>query len=123
MSYMDICILGWNLNAAMFFVNLILAVNILKSEDLEHFDKQKEILNNLQQEFEQYYPNRRFETVISFIVPFTAFYRILFKLIELYMFLHKNKGAKFYDFVVYKYQTDYYLPHYLKKIHSYIKLV
>ena len=33
MTYADIFIIGWNLNALMFILNLFLAVNILKSNE------------------------------------------------------------------------------------------
>lgn len=106
MNYLDICILGWNLNAMMFVVNLFLAANIVRNGDVDEFQKESELLSDLHQEFEQYYPNRKVETVISYLVPFTAFYRILFKLIEMVLFFNKNKGTKMYDFIVYKYQRD-----------------
>ena len=106
MSYSDIFILGWNLNGMMFVVNLFLAVNVLKSSDVEDLEEESRVLNELKQEFDKYYPNRQYETLISYFIPFTAFYRIVFKIIEMLMFFSKNKGTKMFDFIVYKYQSD-----------------
>ncbi|MEA3353481.1 MAG: hypothetical protein U9Q33_06680 [Campylobacterota bacterium] len=106
MSYSDILILGWNLNAFMFVINLFLAVNIVRSNDPTQLEKESKVLNELSQEMEKYYPNRQVETLISYLIPFTAFYRILFKLIEMNMFFSKNKGTKMFDFVIYKYQKE-----------------
>ena len=107
MSYSDIFILGWNLNALMFVINLFVAVNIFRSvEDPIELQEYTNTIEELNEEFKKYYPNRTFETLISFIVPFTAFYRILFRLIEMYLFFKKNQGTKIYDFMIYKYQHD-----------------
>ncbi len=106
MSYADILILGWNLNALMFVVNLFLAINVMKSADMEEFEKESERLSVLKQQFDAYYPNRRYETLASYLIPFTAFYRISFKLLEMGLFFSKNRGTKMFDFIVYKYQTD-----------------
>ncbi|MEA3288791.1 MAG: hypothetical protein U9Q04_01310 [Campylobacterota bacterium] len=106
MNYSDIFILGWNLNAFMFVINLFLAVNIVRSNDPERLEKESELLNKLSSEMEEYYPNRQIETLISYLVPFTAFYRILFKLAEMIMFFNKNRGTKMFDFIIYKYQQD-----------------
>ena len=106
MEYSDILILGWNLNAMMFVVNLLIAINIIKTKEIEQFQKEAEMLKGLTQQIEKYYPNKQYETLISYMIPFTAFYRILFKLIEMQMFFTKNKGTKIYDFIVYKYKTD-----------------
>jgi hypothetical protein len=106
MEYIDIFILGWNLNALMFVVNLFLAANIIKTSQIDIFEQQKETLDTLQKEFEQYYPNRKIETLVSYMIPFTAFYRVLFRIVEMSFFLNKNKGSHIFDYVVYKYQND-----------------
>jgi hypothetical protein len=106
MSYSDIFILGWNLNAMMFVVNLFLAVSVMRSADMEQVEKEGQVLSALKQQFDTYYPNRKYETLISYLIPFVAFYRIVFKLIEMRMFFFKNKGAKMFDFMVYKYEKD-----------------
>ena len=106
MNYTDILIIGWNLNAMMFVVNLLIAVNIIRTNEADKFQEESEVLRELSTEMEEYYPNKQYETLISYMIPFTAFYRILFKLFEMGMFFNKNKGTKIYDFIVYKYQTD-----------------
>ena len=106
MNYTDILILGWNLNAMMFVVNLVIAVNIIRTNDVDQFQKESENLRELSTQMEEYYPNKQYETLLSYAIPFTAFYRILFKLIEMVMFFNKNRGTKIYDFIVYKYQND-----------------
>lgn len=106
MTYTDIIILGWNLNAMMFVVNLFLAFNVMRADDMEKLQKQGELLSKLKQEFDNYYPNRRYETLLSYMIPYTAFYRIVFKLIEMSMFFSKNKGTKMFDFMIYKYEKD-----------------
>ena len=73
MSYFDILSLGWNLNALMFVINLVLAINIIKTNDISKLHKESKILNDLKTEFDKLYPNRGFETLISYVVPFTAF--------------------------------------------------
>ena len=105
-SYSEIFMLGWNLNAFMFVVNLILAVNIIKTNDIANLHKESEILKELKEEFEKFYPNRGFETMISYAIPFTAFFRVGWKLIEMNMFFSKNEGTSMFDFMVYKYKTD-----------------
>ena len=106
MNYTDIIILGWNLNALMFVVNLVLAINIIRTNEAERFQEESEKLRELSSQMEEYYPNKQYETLLSYAIPFTAFYRILFKLIEMVMFFNKNKGTKMYDFIVFKYQND-----------------
>jgi hypothetical protein len=106
MSYEDIFIIGWNLNAFMFIVNLIFAINVIKSNDPIELAKESEMLRELKEEFDNYYPNRRYDTLLTYFIPFTAFYRVIFRIIEMKMFFKKNNGAKMYDFMIYKYQTD-----------------
>jgi len=106
MSYADIFIIGWNLNALMFVVNLLLAIGVLKSNDPVSLTKESEVLRELKEELDNYYPNRRYDTLITYLIPFTAFFRVSFRIYEMKMFFDKNKGTKMYDFMIYKYQTD-----------------
>ena len=106
MSYLDIFILGWNLNALMFVVNLVLAVQIIKSSDTMDLHQQSKILNELKDEFDTFYPNRGYETFASYVVPFTAFFRVGWRLIEMISFFNKNQGTRIFDFMVYKYKSD-----------------
>ena len=106
MSYFDIFILGWNLNAMMFFLNLILAFKVIKSNDAVTLHKETETLNELKIELEKFYPNRGMETFFTYLIPFTAFFRVGWRLIEMNMFFIKNKEARMFDFMVYKYEAD-----------------
>jgi len=106
MSYGDIFIIGWNLNALMFVVNLLMAFTILKSSDPMELVKESEQLGLLKEEFDKYYPNRRYETLITYFFPFTAFFRLGFRFFEMSLFFKKNEGTKMYDFMIYKYQSD-----------------
>jgi len=106
MSYSEIFIIGWNLNALMFVVNLILAVNVLKGADVVKVSKAQEKLSELKEEIDIHYPNRGMETLASYMIPFTAFYRVGFRLLELWSFLKQNDGATLFDFMVFKYQQD-----------------
>ena len=106
MSYGDIFIIGWNLNALMFVVNLLMAFTILKSSDPMDLVKESEQLGLLKEEFDKYYPNRRYETLITYFFPFTAFFRLGFRFFEMSLFFKKNEGTKMYDFMIYKYQSD-----------------
>ncbi len=106
MSYLDIFILGWNLNALMFVVNLLLAVRVIKTNDIEEIEAQTRLLEDLKYEFDKYYPNRKIEILTSYIVPFTAFFRMSLRLLEMFLFFSKNKNTTMYDFMVYKYSYD-----------------
>jgi hypothetical protein len=90
----------------MFIINLILAVKIIKSGDITNLHQESKILNELKDEFDKFYPNRSYETLFSYIIPFTAFFRVGWKLIEMNMFFKKNEGTTMFDFMVYKYQLD-----------------
>ncbi len=106
LSYTDIFILGWNLNALMFVVNLMMAMRILNSNDVNELHKESETLKNLKEKFDELYPNRKYDVFISYLFPFTAFFRVLFRIIEMAMFFNKNEGTKMYHFMIYKYQLD-----------------
>ncbi len=106
MSYLDICITGWNLNALMFVVNLFIAVRTISTQDRSKLYEENLILKELKDEFDRYYPNRIYSTIISYLVPFTAFFRMSFRLVEMFFFFKKNQNAKMFDYMVYKYQFD-----------------
>ena len=44
--------------------------------------------------------------MITYVVPFTAFFRMNYKLVEMYFFFQKNTEAKMFDYMVYKYTYD-----------------
>ncbi len=106
LSYIDIFMLGWNLNALMFVVNLLLAMKILNSSDPEALHEQNETLHELKEEFDKLYPNRKYEALITYAIPFTAFFRSSYRIIEMVLFFNKNQGSKMFDYMVYKYQSD-----------------
>ena len=75
MSYLDICITGWNLNAFMFVVNLLIAVRTVSTQDRSTLYEESLVLKELKEELEKYYPNRVYSTIITYLVPFTAFFK------------------------------------------------
>ena len=58
MSYLDICITGWNLNALMFVVNLLIAIRTISTQDKSRLYEESLVLKELKEELEKYYPNR-----------------------------------------------------------------
>ena len=106
MTYSEIFILGWNANALMFVINLLLAITIVKANDPMDLEKQNEELGKLKEEFDNYYPNRKYETLITYLMPFTGFFRMTFRIIEMLSFFSRNKGSSMFDFMVYKYSID-----------------
>lgn len=106
MSYLDICIIGWNLNALMFVINLLIAVRVVSTQDRTKLQEESLVLKELKDELDMYYPYRSYSTFISYVVPFTAFFRMSFRLVEMYFFFQKNQEAKMFDYMVYKYSVD-----------------
>jgi hypothetical protein len=106
MSYLDICIMGWNLNAFMFVVNFLIAIKVISTGDRDKLHEESLVLKELKDELEEYYPNRTYTTMITYLVPFTAFFRMSFRLIEMFLFFQKNREAKMFDYMVYKYSSD-----------------
>lgn len=106
MSYLDICIIGWNLNALMFVVNFLLAIRVISSQDRNTLEKESMVLKELKEELDTYYPYRTYSTFMTYIVPFAGFFRMSFRLIEMFFFFQKNENTKMFDFMVFKYQTE-----------------
>ncbi len=106
MSYLDIFILGWNLNALMFLVNFILAIRVLIGQDREKLQEESMVLKELKEQMDKYYPYRTQTTIVTYAVPFTAFFRMSFRLIEMALFFQKNKDSKMFDYMVYKYTNE-----------------
>lgn len=90
----------------MFVVNMLLAIRVIRSKDPEELQEENEQLQRLKEEFDSYYPNRRYETLITYLIPFTAFFRMSFRLIEMLSFFSRNSGTTMYDFMVYKYVSE-----------------
>lgn len=106
MSYLDICIMGWNLNAFMFVVNFLIAIRVISTQDRMKLQEESLVLKELKDELEEYYPNRTYTTMITYLVPFTAFFRMSFRMVEMFLFFQKNTDAKMFDYMVYKYSSD-----------------
>lgn len=106
MSYLDICILGWNLNAFMFLVNFFLAIRVISRHDTQKLQEESLVLKNLKEEMDKYYPYRTQTTIITYLVPFTAFFRMSFRLVEMVFFFQKNENTKMFDYMVYKYTNE-----------------
>lgn len=106
MTYLDICIFGWNLNAFMFVVNFFIAIKTMSNQDREKLQEESLVLKELKDDLDRYYPYKTEETLISYLVPFTAFFRMSFRLIEMFFFFQKNQNAKMFDFMVYKYKVE-----------------
>ena len=45
-------------------------------------------------------------TLLTYMIPFTAFFRMSYRLFEMYMFFTKNSGTSMYDYMSYKYESD-----------------
>lgn len=106
MSYLDICILGWNLNALMFLINFVMAIKVISSQNSDKLQEESLILKDLKEQMDKYYPYRTQSTIITYIVPFTAFFRMLLRFIEMFFFFQKNQNSKMFDYMVYKYMTE-----------------
>ena len=102
MSYTDIFILGWNLNAFMFVINFFIVLKVITSKANSDLKAESQVLRELKTEFERYYPYRKYTTLMTYIIPFTMSYRLL----EMYLFFSKNSGTSMYDYMAYKYQAD-----------------
>lgn len=106
MSYLDIFIMGWNLNALMFVINFLMAIRVVSKGNREDLQKESEVLGQLKAELDVYYPYRMQTTFLTYLVPFTAFFRMGFRFLEMFLFFSKNKGAKMFDYMVFKYESD-----------------
>jgi hypothetical protein len=90
----------------MFLSNLFLAVSSFNPKDITQIHKQSSILRELKQEHAKLFPNRRYETLISYFVPFTAFFRVAYRYFEMFMFFRTNKDTQMFDYMVYTYTKD-----------------
>lgn len=106
MTYLDIFIIGWNLNAMMFMINFLIVIKVVNSKKQEDFAQQSKVLRELKKEFDYYYPYQRYMTLSTYILPFTAFFRMGYRLFEMFMFFNRNTGTTMYDYMLYKYQLE-----------------
>ncbi len=106
MSYYEIFVIGWSLNVFMFLVNLFVAIGIFSNEDMGNIYEENMVLTELKEELERYYPYKTLFAFVSYIIPFTAFFKILFGFIEMYFFFQKNSQARMFDYIVYKHTSE-----------------
>jgi len=106
MSYEEIFIVGWNLNLVMFLLNFFIAMRAISSKSKEQLEEENRYPANLKEEFDMYYPYRKYETILTYLVPFTAFFRMSYRLFEMSSFLNKNVNSTMVDYMIYKYQND-----------------
>ncbi len=104
MSYFEIFFIGWNLNVFMFLVNLTIAFKVMSEKTAEELMEEDEVLSELKTEFEKYYPNKRLESVITYLIPFAGFFKSVIRIIEILFFFSRNKGANLVDYMIYKYK-------------------
>lgn len=106
MTYDEIFILGWNLNLVMFLLNFFLAIKAISKKSKDQLAQENLYLAELKQEFDSYYPYRKYETIATYLIPFTAFFRMSYRLVEMVSFFNKNSNTTMVDFMIYKYQSD-----------------
>lgn len=106
MTYLDIFILGWNLNALMFVLNFFMAIKVISSQNKDRLQEESQVLKQLKEEMDKYYPYRTLSTIISYLVPFTGFFRMTLRFLEMFFFFQKNQEAKMFDYMVYKYTSE-----------------
>jgi hypothetical protein len=106
MSYVDIFIMGWNLNILMFVINFFMAIRVVSSGKREDLQSESEVLGQLKAELDFYYPYRMQMTIMTYLIPFTAFFRMSYRFLEMFLFFSKNRKAKMFDYMVYKYESD-----------------
>lgn len=106
MSYEEIFLYGWSLNFLMLLANLFLAIKTMGSKTREELLYENGELSKLKEEFDTFYPYRKFETLASYLIPFTAFFRMSYRFLEMYLFFSKNKETTLFDFMIYKYSSD-----------------
>jgi hypothetical protein len=106
MTYEEIFIVGWNLNLLMFVLNFFLAIKAISSKTKDQLTQENKILFELKQELDKYYPNRKYETMLTYLIPYTAFFRMSYRIIEMSMFFTKNTDTTMFDYMIYKYKND-----------------
>ena len=50
MNYLDICIIGWNLNAFMFVINFLMAIRVISTQDRTKLQEESVVLKELKDE-------------------------------------------------------------------------
>ena len=106
MTYEEIFILGWNLNLMMFVLNFFLAIRAISTKNKDQLMQENVYLSDLKKEFDQYYPYRKYETMVTYMMPFAAFFRMTYRISEMVSFFNRNENTTMVDFMIYKYQSD-----------------
>ncbi len=106
MSYYEIFVIGWSLNVFMFVINLFVAIGVFSNIDMSNVHEENRILQELKEEFDKYYPYKSLTSILTYAIPFTASYKILYHFIEMYFFFQKNSQARMFDYIVYKYKSE-----------------
>ncbi len=106
MSYEEIFILGWKLNFFMLLLNMFIVFKALKAKGPMDLHKENESLEELKNEFTYYYPYRKYATLLSYFTPFMGFFKIAYNLLEMMMFMKKNKDTSIFEFMLYRYERD-----------------
>ncbi|AXH15419.1 hypothetical protein [Malaciobacter mytili] len=106
MSYEEIFILGWLANILMLFINIVVVFSVVRTNEVAKLKEQSLALEELKKEYDKYYPYHKQMAIIAYFLPFTGFFRVGFRLFEMFLFLSKNKDANVYNFIEYKYTQD-----------------
>ncbi len=106
MSYEDIFILGWLSNILMLLINIVVIFLIIKNNEVTLLKEQSLALEELKQEYNKYYPYHKKIIILVYFLPFAGFFKVGFRLFEMFLFLSKNKNANIYNFIEYKYIQD-----------------
>ena len=106
MTYEEIFITGWYANLFMFLVNFFIALRTMNSKSKEQLFEENRVLSKLKEEFDKYYPYRKYETLFTYIFPFAAFFRMGYRFLEIKYFFDKNEGTTLFDYMTYRYQND-----------------
>lgn len=106
MSYEEIFILGWLANIFMIFANVLVVLMVVRNNEPEKLKEQSIQLNELKKEYDKYYPYHKQMSILAYLLPFTGFFKVGFRLFEMTLFLSKNKDANVYNFIEYKYTKE-----------------
>lgn len=90
----------------MILINVVVVLFVVKTKDPDTLKKQSIVLQKLKAEYDRYYPYHKQTTMLAYAIPFTGFFKIMYRLIEMYLFLSKNKETNIYHFIAYKYTCD-----------------
>lgn len=58
-------------------MNFLLALKTMSTKTKEQLHDENRVLTSLKNEFDKYYPYRKYETIATYFIPFTAFLECL----------------------------------------------